>query len=111
MALSASIRANQVLTYGHDAVLLDTRRLLLKQAGVEIDIVTRAEEFRARLALAQPPYGLIILCHTISEAEQQQISTAAAQSNTAVYTISTPMEPPDFLRTVTTLLTDDKKSL
>jgi hypothetical protein len=93
-----------ILTYGHDAVLLETRRLLLEQGGFTADTAGTLQEFQARIAEARSPYGLYVLCHTVPAAERHAISVDALKANIAVYQLTTAIAPPDFLIKVSELL-------
>jgi hypothetical protein len=83
--LSSQPDPRRILTYGHDSVLLETRRLLLEQGGFAGDTASTLQEFVARVAETQPPYGLYVLCHTVPLAERHAIAADALRANTAVY--------------------------
>jgi hypothetical protein len=61
--LSSQPDPRRILTYGHDSVLLETRRLLLEQGGFPGDTANTLQEFEARIAETQASYGLYVLCH------------------------------------------------
>jgi hypothetical protein len=94
----------RILTYGHDSVLLETRRLLLEHGGFVVDTANTSQEFEACIAEAQHPYRLYILCHTVPIAEQRKIAAEASKANTAVYQLTVATAPPDFLMRVSELL-------
>ncbi len=102
--MSLSPRDSRILLYGHDEVLLNTRRLLLERAGFIVDTAKRAEEFESRIAEAESPYDLFILGHTIPELEQKAIIASTVNSNTIVYPLSAPVWPRNFLAKVSELL-------
>jgi CheY-like chemotaxis protein len=52
-----------ILVFGHDAVLLETRRLILKNAGFQAWIATEATE--AIQILVTEPIDLFILCQSL----------------------------------------------
>jgi hypothetical protein len=104
--LSSQPDSRRILTYGHDSVLLETRRLLLEQGGFAGDTASTFQEFQARIAEAQPPYGLYVLCHTVPAVEQHTIAAEALKANTAVYQLTAAVGPPDFLIKVSELLSD-----
>jgi DNA-binding response OmpR family regulator len=82
-----------ILTYGQDAVLLETRRLVLEQSGFFTDTANTPQEFEARIAESQSPYDLYVLCHTVPVAEKHAIA-AALKANTAVYQLTAAVAPP-----------------
>src|ERR1700679_4034968 len=102
--LSSQPDPHRILTYGQDSVLLETRRLLLEQGGFAGDTASTLQEFVARIAEMQPPYGLYVLCHTVPLAERHEIAADALRANTAVYQLAAAIAPPDFLIKVSELL-------
>ena len=52
-----------ILIFGHDAILLETRRLILKGAGFQVRIATEATE--ALQVLVREPIDLFILCQSL----------------------------------------------
>jgi hypothetical protein len=102
--LSSQPDPRRILTYGHDSVLLETRRLLLEQGGFAGDTAGTLQEFEARIAETQPRYGLYVLCHTVPVAERHAIAADAVKANTAVYQLTAAIAPSDFLTKVSELL-------
>jgi hypothetical protein len=98
--------SRRVLTYGQDAVLLKTRRLLLEQGGFIADTANTSQEFEACISKAQSPYGLYVLCHTVPAAERHAIAADALKANIPVYQLTAAVTPPDFLIKVSELLSD-----
>jgi DNA-binding response OmpR family regulator len=60
----------QILIYGKDIRLLETRKLLLANSGFRVHTVSSLEQFRSLADGKQSPYELFILCHTIPEGER-----------------------------------------
>lgn len=56
-----------ILIFGHDAILLETRRLILERAGFHVWIATEATE--AVQVLVREPINLFILCQSLSHDE------------------------------------------
>lgn len=52
-----------ILIFGHDAILLETRRLILKGAGFQVRIATEATE--ALQILVREPIDLFVLCQSL----------------------------------------------
>jgi hypothetical protein len=64
-----------VLILGHDPVLLETRRLVLNRAGIQVWTASKASE--AVDCLLNQPIDLFILCQTLStEACELMLETA-----------------------------------
>jgi DNA-binding response OmpR family regulator len=74
-----------VLLYGHDELLLWTRRLVLEWAGYEVSV---AQELRqASQLLDQEDVGLIVLCYSLSRAEcAELIATSPSEVPTLLIT-------------------------
>jgi DNA-binding NtrC family response regulator len=65
-----------ILVYGKDENLLKTRALVLETAGHRVQRAATPQ--RLRLLLQNDPIGVLILCHTLSEAEcLEALDTAA----------------------------------
>lgn len=62
-----------ILIYGHDPMLLDTRRWVLEKAGFEV--LTIAELDRAAEIVTDQPIDLFLLCHTLTVAERHAAVT------------------------------------
>jgi hypothetical protein len=102
--LSSQPDSRRILTYGQDETLLDTRRLLLEQAGYTVDTASTPGAFQSHMAGAKTAYSLLILCHTIAIPEQEKMSSKLS-SQTAVYRLKEPVSPDVFLKQVADLLT------
>ena len=107
---------HQVLIYGHDQILLRTRELILRGAGFDVCVTNAPDHARAILAIHQ--VDLLILCHSVDDAERAKILaianaspkrpstlllsaggiSSASSENTAVF--STLDGPQNFLGTV-----------
>lgn len=101
--LSSQPDSRRILTYGLDETLLQTRRLLLEQAGYTVDTASTPESFQSHMAGAKTAYSLLILCHTIAIPEQEEISSRL-HSKTAVYGLKAPVSPAVFLKRVSNLV-------
>ena len=62
--------------FGHDAVLLDTRRCLLQSAGW--DAVTVSTVAAVKSALMERQWRLLLVCHTVSETENRTVKSLVA---------------------------------
>jgi hypothetical protein len=98
--LSGQKNTRRILTYGHDAVLLETRGLLLRANGFDADTVVTEPEFYLHIARAEPPYRLWILCHSIPKEERPALLALSTKLTTLLYQLETPVAPPDFLEKV-----------
>jgi DNA-binding NtrC family response regulator len=56
-----------ILVFGHDPILLETRRLILEKAGFQVWTATEANE--AVQVLVREPIDLFILCQSLSHDE------------------------------------------
>jgi DNA-binding response OmpR family regulator len=102
--LSAKQNSHRILAYGHEADLLETRCMVLRQAGFHVDAASSAKEFEACLAQAEIPYRLFLLGHTIPVAEQRKIAESTANSTTAVYQLTEAVSPQHLIDRLSELL-------
>jgi len=56
-----------ILIYGYDIDLLDTRRLVLEQAGFNVEVLTRLTDLEEMASAHEA--DLLILCHSLSSRE------------------------------------------
>jgi hypothetical protein len=68
-----------ILIYGHDIVLLDTRRKILALEGYEVR--TTRNKCGVETALVQKDFRLLILCHTLTLSELSQSLAFARARN------------------------------
>jgi DNA-binding response OmpR family regulator len=66
---------SKILAFGHDTTLLQTRELILQHDG--FDVVTASEYAEASRILSEQPVDLVLLCHTVREAERQSMLSLA----------------------------------
>ena len=66
---------HRVLIFGNDITLLMTRELILRRPG--LDICFTADHTEATRILASGPVHLLILCHTLREADRRAILPVA----------------------------------
>jgi hypothetical protein len=78
--------ASSILIYGHDPVLLDTRRWVLEKARFRI--ATAAALPAVLAAMTQEAPDLLVLCHTLAPDERTSARTAAASLRPPVKTLS-----------------------
>jgi hypothetical protein len=102
--LSTKQNSHRILAYGHEADLLETRCMVLRQAGFHVDAASSAKEFEDRIAQAEIPYRLLLIGHTIPVAEQRKIAESAANSTTAVYRLTEAVSPQHLINSVSELL-------
>jgi DNA-binding response OmpR family regulator len=74
--------AYSVLLHGHDAVLLDTRRMVLEVQGFEV--LSSMQESTVLKALVSRRIDLLILCHTLSKEECDHLLDSAKRYQPAM---------------------------
>ena len=80
-------KASSILVFGRDPALLDTRALVLKQAGYKVRALSSWNEVPTTELV-----DLMILCHSLTEAERNTIlRSSAAQWPTAKRLAMTPL--------------------
>jgi hypothetical protein len=68
-----------VLMFGKNETLLETRRQILRKAGVVVDVTYHVEDVERYLVGTCALYSLLIVCHTACEDENKRIDKRAAQ--------------------------------
>ncbi len=74
-----------VLIYGHDSLLLQTRRRILEQAGYTV--WTTGSLDQVEILLAREAIGVFIVCQTISDEEGEAAIRLAHQSRPETKTL------------------------
>jgi hypothetical protein len=92
--------SQRILIYGHDAALLETRRMLLAVNGFDVDAAVNEHEFQSRIAQSNPPYGVWILCHSLPQKERPAVQALAIEMAAPFYQLESFVAPPDFLEKV-----------
>lgn len=91
---------HRLLIYGRDYTLLDTRRMLLASSGFQADIVSTLDQLRSAVRRAQPPYELVILCHTISREDRAVVRDLIEKTRIGLYQLEKLIPPKRFLTAV-----------
>jgi DNA-binding response OmpR family regulator len=94
IALSSACR---VITYGHDEVLLSTRKAVLERAGFKSDTAQSSEALLECITSRERQYNIMVVCHTVPADEQQIIVEAAKGSDVQVYVLTGLVEPQQFI--------------
>jgi hypothetical protein len=94
----------RILIYGQDSPLLETRRLLLASAGFRVNTVSNLRQLRDAVSQAQPPYELLILCHTVPLDQRETISSIALDAGAGVYQLDRGEQPIIFRRSVAEMM-------
>jgi hypothetical protein len=87
----------QILIYGKDIRLLETRKLLLASSGFRVHTVSSLEQFRSVANEKRSQYELFILCHTIPEEERLKIRAMATHQGIGLYQLERMEAPPRFI--------------
>ena len=74
-----------VLVYGSDKLLLETRTMVLEQAGFRV--LSAAEPSEAELLIGAHPVSLVVLCHSLSAIRCESVLEFAKSRKPAVRTL------------------------
>ena len=69
--------SSSILIYGHDAGVLETRRLLLESVG--FTVTAAMEPATISQLLNGPAFDLSVLCHTLSREERDPLTRGAEE--------------------------------
>ncbi|RXH54038.1 hypothetical protein GRAN_5007 [Granulicella sibirica] len=76
--------------------------MILVHAGFKVELAHSADEFQDRTASSS--YALLVICHSVPEAEKQVILEAVSPSSSSVLAVPTLQPPNTFLSQVQQLL-------
>jgi hypothetical protein len=82
-----------VLVYGRDASLLGIRRQVLCLGGFSVETIVQLEQFPLTRAWV---FGIFVLCHTLTQGEQQEAIAFAQKANPALQTVVMTTFVPEF---------------
>jgi hypothetical protein len=101
---------HRILVYGRDSSLLHTRRLVLAAAGYDTDTVSDLRLLRQFIERSDPPYELLILCHTVPVEERAVISSITRNAKLGLYQLQRMEPPPRLVGTASSLMQNQPKS-
>lgn len=90
----------RILVYGRDFTLMDTRRMLLASTGFRADTVSSFSDLGFAVRHAQPPYELVILCHTVPEEERVSVRRLIEKAGIGLYQLERLVHPERFINVV-----------
>jgi DNA-binding response OmpR family regulator len=99
-----------ILIFGHDEILLETRRLVLECAGFRVWTATKAAG--AMQILVEEPIGLFVLCNSLSSEEHFTVLKTARTLRRDMKTLVLSLDCDDSIDNRDTVLTSflDPKS-
>jgi hypothetical protein len=89
---------------GWNRNLLETRRMILEQAGCSLDVATSVEQASQLLEQRGRRYVALLACHTLPVDMQDALRKIASRTKTPVYRIEKVPFPNGFLMQVTSFL-------
>ena len=85
-------------------MLLGIRALVLKSAGLAVDIATDIETFKNLITDPDTSYGAVICCYTTPASECEEVAAIAAGSQMPVVQLDCLVHPASLIAQVTALL-------
>jgi hypothetical protein len=96
--------SGRILLFGQDASLLEIRAMVLQSAGMTADIVVDIDEFRVRITAPSLLYDVVVCCHTVSEAERNEITKLSHGSRMNLITLEHLVGPTELIEQVSNLI-------
>ncbi len=98
----------RLLLFGKDADLLESRALVLRSAGMIVDIAVDIDEFKIRIAAPGFAYDVIVCCYTATKADCSEISTLSNRTRTSVMILEHFLLPSELIGQVSNLIGDGR---
>jgi len=89
----ASSNPARLLLFGKDPELLDSRAKVLRSAGVIADIAVDLDDFEVRVTNSDSIYDVVVCCHTVTEAECNEVIAICNRTRTTFTTVERLLPP------------------
>ena len=94
----------RLLLFGNDAELLETRGNVLRSAGMVADLSVDIDDFKVRITAPGLIYDVIVCCHTVTEAQRNQIIALSDQTSTKLTILECLLSPRELIAQVANLI-------
>ena len=101
----------RLLLFGEDANLLEIRALVLRSAGMTVDIAADIDDLKVRIAASNQIYHALICCHTATEAECTEVIAVANRTQTALIMLECLLPPSELIDRVSKLMWERRSRL
>jgi hypothetical protein len=95
---------DRLLLFGEDANLLEIRAMVLRSAGMTVDIAADINDLKVRIAASGQIYHALICCHTVTEAECAEVIAIANRTQTALIMLECLLPPSELIDRVSELI-------
>jgi hypothetical protein len=96
--------AHRILLFGKDAQLLETRALVLRRAGMVVDVAIDIDIVRVLKASPRSTYEVVVCCHTASEAQYNEVIAINSRNRTSLMKLGYPVSPLEIIDQVSSLI-------
>ena len=101
----------RLLLFGRDANLLELRALVLRSAGMTVEIATDIDDVKVRFATSGSIYQALICCHTATQAECTEVIAIATRAQTALVMMECLLPPSELIDRVSKLIAERRSGL
>jgi hypothetical protein len=99
-----SFNPGHLLLFGKDKNLLEIRAMVLRSAGMSVDIVANIDDLRVRLASSGPYHDVFICCHSVPETERNEAITIVERNSMSWIQLEWLVSPTELIYEVCELL-------
>lgn len=104
--LADSPNPSRVLLFGRDAYLLEIRAMVLRSAGMIVDVALDMDDFKVRLAASV--YGVVVCCHTATEDDCNEVIAASVRNRSALLKLERFLSPQALIDQVARLMSEGR---
>jgi hypothetical protein len=95
---------SRVLLFGRDSYLLEIRAMVLRSAGMMVDVALDMDDFKVRVAASV--YGVVVCCHTATEDECNEVIGASLRNQLALLKLECLLSPQALIDRVARLISE-----
>src|ERR1700733_1078264 len=102
---------DRLLLFGRDANLLETRAMVLRSAGMTVDVAVDIGAFKGRITAPGSIYDVVVCCYTATTAECNEIIPIANRTRTSLLMLEHLLSPQALIDQVSNLIKDGRSRL
>lgn len=104
--LEYSSNPSRVLLFGRDNYLLEIRAMVLRSAGLTVDVALDMNDCKVRMGATV--YGVVVCCHTATDDECNEVIDASLRNRSASLKLERSLSPQVLIDRVTRLISEGR---
>ena len=97
---------SRVLLFGKDPYLLEIRAMVLRSAGMIVDVALDMDDFKVRVAASV--FGVVVCCYSATEDECNEVIDASLRNRSALLKLERFLSPQDLIDHVAHLISEGR---